>query len=144
MFIIIITNKNSVFMKIEKTKQKNKSSSIAKYMLVVVVGLLLLSMASAQSTNTTVVTSSVCPVISSFGGFGVFQLIGGIVILIIGGFAMFVTYKRQVEQASEKDTPINYNTMLEIGVLILVMMVIFLAGVAYVQGQLHCPVVTPT
>lgn len=128
-------------MEIEKTKQKRKENKFGKYFLTIIVSLLLMGVASAQS-NSTIVTNSICPVVSSFGGFVTFQLIGVSVVLLIGGLGLGLTYKRQVQEASEKDTPMNYETMIGIGIGMLFMIIIIVGGIAYYQSQLNCPIKT--
>lgn len=124
-------------MEIEKTKQKRKENKFGKYFLTIIVSLLLMGVASAQS-NSTVITSSICPVITSFGGYHTFQLILISVILGLGGIGLGLTYKRQVQEASEKDTPINYDTMIGIGILMVLMMIVVVGGVAYYKTQINC------
>ena len=128
---------------IEKTKQKE--NKISKYLLSILVSILLIGIASAQSsTNTTVVTNSICPVVASFGGFGVFEIMGILLIMAIGGFGLFQTYKRQVKEASEKDTAMNYNTMIEIAIGMVILMIFVFAITSYFQTSLKCPAITST
>lgn len=124
-------------MEIEKTKQKE--NKLGKYFLSIIMSILLIGIASAQTTSSSIVTSSICPIVSSFGGFGVFQLVGVSVVLFIGGWALFATYKRQVKDASEKDTPMNFDTMIEIVIGMVAIIMLIYGGIAYYQGSLHCP-----